>query len=345
MATAMLVAPQGQRRTAAVAGLAAGLLPDADIFLISPADPLFSLEYHRHFTHSFAFSPVMMLLAAGLANCVLRVFRRPAPFRSLLWPALVAVWSHIFCDLWTSYGTRAFWPFTDDRSALDWVSVIDPLLTLPLVVLVLVGLVRNRLRPIVMGLIWVGCYLTGAVLQQKRATAALEALMAASGHVPVRYTVKPSFGNIVVWRAIYEVGGFYHVAAIRCGAKVAIYEGERVAAVRVPSGNGPWELPHSSVPLPTGSVQVRDVARFAHFSDNWLAWHPEIPGVLGDMRYAQVPNRIAPLWGIRFDTSRPQEHVKMQMARRNDPQIWQTLWAMILGREIPAVPSAALSPK
>lgn len=327
VACALVVTKPENRRAASLAGLAGGLLPDADIFLFSKGDPLFALEFHRHFTHSFAFSPVMMLLAAGIAGLILCLFRRPPRWKALLVPALIAVWSHIFCDLWTSYGTRAFWPFTDARSALDWVSVIDPVVTLPLLVLAIIALVRNSTRLAIWGLGWVALYLGMAVIQKSRAESALAALVAERGQIAVRATVKPSFGNILLWRAIYEENGIYHADAIRCGfGPVQICEGATVTRVVLPSRDAAWES------LPAGSIQLGDLFRFAHFSDQWIAWHPTEPNVIGDLRYAQLPNEISPLWGIKFDRASPEKHVQMTTHRRTDSAAWKELWDMICGR-------------
>ena len=47
-----------------IAGLAGGMLPDADVFLQGLSDPALPWELHRHFTHAIAMAPVMGLLAA-----------------------------------------------------------------------------------------------------------------------------------------------------------------------------------------------------------------------------------------------------------------------------------------
>jgi inner membrane protein len=91
------------RRAAALAGLAGGLLPDADVLLRSASDPLFTLEYHRHFTHSFAFAPVIALMGAIIASLILRAFRHTVPWQWLIFPALLGGLSHIFCDRTTSF--------------------------------------------------------------------------------------------------------------------------------------------------------------------------------------------------------------------------------------------------
>jgi len=44
----------------------AGLLADSDVLIHSSSDPLLTIEYHRHFTHSVFFVPIGVLLAAAV---------------------------------------------------------------------------------------------------------------------------------------------------------------------------------------------------------------------------------------------------------------------------------------
>ena len=37
-------------------------------------------------------------------------------------------------DAATSYGTRLFWPFSDERAGWDWIAIVDPAFTVPLLV-------------------------------------------------------------------------------------------------------------------------------------------------------------------------------------------------------------------
>ena len=49
-------------RIASVCGFFGGLAPDLDILIKSSTDPLLSLEFHRHFTHSIFFVPLGALI-------------------------------------------------------------------------------------------------------------------------------------------------------------------------------------------------------------------------------------------------------------------------------------------
>lgn len=310
----------------ALAGLAGGLLPDVDIFFTSKSDPLFNIEYHRHFTHSVVLSPLMALLAAGITWLLL--FRQRAAFRSLFWPAWVAVLSHIFCDLWTSYGTRAAWPFTDTRYALHWISVVDPLLTLPLIAMVLWAVWRLRQRAVWLGLIWTTAYLTLGIVQKQRAAAALESWVTEQGNEAAvwRTQVKPSFANLIVWRALAEKNGRLQVFAIRCGLGAPVFlpgESTRMFADA--------EAARQHYGLPVDSGQARDIRRFHHFSDGWVGPHPEDPSVLADLRYAALPNEVAPMWGIRMKPDQPGATIDWVSRAGLNDRPWGKLWAMISG--------------
>lgn len=319
MAVAVCVVPRESCRQAAVVGFLAGEFPDLDIFLRSDQDPLFALEMHRHFTHSLLLAPV---IGAAMAWLVLRWQRwrgRACAFTHLLLAGVLAALSHGLCDVWTSYGTRWYWPFAETRVAWDLISVIDPLFTVPLLLPVCLA-IKRRARPWAAGaLLWAMFYLTCCFLQQQRVTNEARAEALRSGHEPHRLTVKPSFGNIIVWRALYEQDGVAHVLCYRATAEMKLLGKTRATLVR------PAELRD----IAPGSVLAKDIDRFAHFSDDWLGWHPQQQGVLGDLRYAMRPDAVSPLWGIVVDASRPQYHAPFATFRRTRDESWKVLWRMI----------------
>lgn len=329
VACALALAGRGvPRRQVALAGLAGGWLPDADVLLKSATDPLFQIEYHRHFTHSVAFSPVLAVLGAGVAWLLARWFRQRAGWRVLVWPAWVAVLSHLFCDWWTSYGTRLGWPFSDTRAALHWVSVVDPLLTLPLLGSVLWAVGTRRVRPVGWGLVWVGCYLGLAVVQQQRAQAVLDEWVEKRGGDPAawRATVKPSFANIVVWRALVVENDTLQVMAIRCGlGRPKVWVGQRAPLFASP------EAAARQLGVAAGSRQARDIERFFHFSDRWVGLFPGQARTLGDLRYAALPNEVAPMWGIRLPEGNSEAAVEWISAAGLNDRPWGRLWRMIRG--------------
>ena len=60
---ACAVSNKNNVKVAAICGLVGGLVPDLDILIKSEQDSLLSVEYHRHFTHSLFFVPIISLIA------------------------------------------------------------------------------------------------------------------------------------------------------------------------------------------------------------------------------------------------------------------------------------------
>ena len=99
---------------AAVVGALAGMAPDLDIALRSTNDPLFALEFHRHFTHALIFIPVGALICSLVFY---RFFRKRLRFAEIYLFALFGYGSHGLLDACTTYGTMLLWPFSDMRVA------------------------------------------------------------------------------------------------------------------------------------------------------------------------------------------------------------------------------------
>lgn len=125
-------------RTATIIFLVSALIPDIDHFSLRLAGPLAYLKYHRGFTHSIVGSFVIAAAIALIASFIKPVKERMA------WPtvflfSLLGIYSHIFLDLITSYGTQVFFPFSHERYSFDLVFIIDfyftALLFIPLLIM------------------------------------------------------------------------------------------------------------------------------------------------------------------------------------------------------------------
>lgn len=278
-------------------GAAAALAPDLDILIRSSTDPLLALEYHRHFTHSLVFAPIGGMLCALPAWLLCRSW---LSLRVCVLTALLGYVSHLLLDACTSYGTSLFWPFTAERIAFDLVSAVDPLFTLPLLGFTAWGVLRRRPVLVFVGL---GCalgYLGVGKIQESRAEHALQEFAAARGHAPERIDAKPSFGNTLVWRTIYEESGSFHIDAVRVGLVPRVFPGESVPKLDV-ARDFPWLRPDMQ--------QWRDVERFRALAAGYLAVDGEDANRIEDIRYSLVPNRADAFWGIELDSaSQPEAH-------------------------------------
>lgn len=315
----------GRSREAAGAGLLgflAGMAADLDVLIRSSTDPLLFLEYHRQFTHSLVFIPIGGLLCALVLHGLIGrrqgfSFRRSALFCTLGYS------THGLLDACTTYGTLLFWPFSDVRIAWNTVSIIDPLFTVPLMALVLLAGLRRRPALARVALVWALAYLGLGAWQRHEAAELGRELAAARGHKPLRLEAKPSFGNILVWKVVYETADRFYVDAVRSGPAPRVYEGESVAKLAL-GRDLPW--------LDADSQQARDIERFRWFSNGYVALDPEHPNRVIDIRYSLLPNEVAPLWSIQLDPGAPATaHVAYLTHRGDAGSPAAALWDMLTG--------------
>lgn len=301
-------------------GFLAGMVPDLDVLIRSSSDPILFLEFHRQFTHSVLFIPVGGLACALVFHPVLGR-RAGVPFRSTWLFCTLGYGTHGLLDAFTSYGTLLWWPFGSERVAFSLVSVIDPLFTVPVLVLVILATVRRQKSFAIGALLWAGLYL-GAAMVQRNAAIEMGATLAASrGHTPLRLDAKPSFGNILIWKIIYATEDRFFVDAARPTFAPRVFPGESVRKLDVGR-----DFPG----LDGHSQQARDIERFSVFSDDFLAQDPLVPDRIVDLRYSMVPNEIDALWSIAIATTAdPDTHVTFQTHRRNAKESIARLWSMM----------------
>ncbi len=186
------------------------------------------------------------------------------------------------------------------------------------------GAIKRTPVPARIGLALALLYLLLGMGQRDRAETVAMGLAQARGHVPTRIEAKPTLGNLVLWRVLYEADGQFYVDGVRVGFCTAprAYVGGSVARFS----------PEKLAGLQPNSVLARDIARFAWFSQGFVAQYPQRPEILGDIRYAMLPNDLVPLWGIEMDLARQDRHVDFITFRRVDRATRQAFWAMLRGR-------------
>ena len=292
-------------RLASLIGFCAPLLADADALIRSADDPLLFLEFHRHFSHALLFIPFGALIASLLLWPLLR---KRLAFKRIFLYALLGYATAGFLDASTSYGTHLLWPLSDERTAWSIISIFDPVFSLALIIAIIFAAVKYKPLAARFGLLFAAAYLSFGVIQHDRAESLAQLQAVQRGHITERLIVKPTMGNLLLWRSVYETDGMYYVDAVRVG----LADGGKVF-----TGNSAqaFDINRDLPQLTDQMVIYRDIKRFEFFSDNFLAWHPERPNVLGDVRYAMLPTSIRPLWGIELDLDSPNEHVTFNTYR------------------------------
>ena len=311
-----------QLRLATAVGFAAGLLPDADGLIRTDSDPLLFLEFHRHFTHALVFIPI----GAALATLLLWPFvRYRLPVLHLYGYALLGYAMAGVLDACTSYGTHLFWPFTEQPVAWGIIAIVDPVFSLTLLVALGIGLYSRRTVAARVGLALAGAYLVFGIWQQQRVETAALALAADRGHRVERLVVKPTIGNLLLWRSLYVAEETIHADAIRVApmGEPRIYPGRQRQLLRA-EDTPQWTAM---------GLSPKDVERFARFADDLLVQHPTRPAMIGDARFAMLPTTLRPLWGIEPDSASP-AGVRFVADRTMSRQQRQQFIDMLLGRRL-----------
>lgn len=304
-------------------GFLTGMVPDLDVLIRSDVDPLFTLEYHRHFTHSLLFIPIGSLLCATLFYWLFAK-RKGLSFKQTYIYCILGYATHGLLDACTTYGTQLLWPFSDMRVAWNTVSIIDPVFTLPLLVLIIAAAVKKSRLIAHSALAWLCLYCLFGVIQRERAEAVGLHLAESRGHIPTKLEAKPSFANLIVWKVVYSTENHYYVDAVRVGVGATIIEGEKIDKLDVKK-TFPW--------LDPDSQQAKDIERFRWFSNGYLALSPYHPNRVIDIRYSLLPDEIRGLWGIELDPSAGSDkHVSYEVNRQRDSSTFKRLWAMITGQ-------------
>lgn len=306
----------------AIIGALAGMAPDLDIMLRSTDDPLFALEFHRHFTHSLIFIPFGALLCSLVFYKLFAKGWKLSFAQTYIW-SLLGFATHGLLDACTSYGTQLLWPFSNFRVAWDTISIVDPFVTIPLIALVVLASRRKARRYAVIAVVWIAVYFEFSYTQHERAIAAGYEQATKRGLDLVSLEAKPSFANILVWKVIYETADKYHVDAVKVGfADPVVWQGDSIDKLDI-DRDLPW--------LDKSSQQAKDIERFRWFSGGYIALDKGSPYRVIDIRYSMLPQEIDPLWGIVLsNTAKPDDHIVYYNNRDNSPAVIKRFWTMLV---------------
>jgi inner membrane protein len=303
-------------RGAALIGFAAGMAADLDIFIPSGSDPVAGMIYHRQITHSLIFIPL-----GGLLSSLLFVWWKQFKGyrREVIGAAIVAYATHGLLDAFTSYGTLLFWPFSNQRIAWDLLGIVDPMVTVPLLIGMFWTIFASRPRAARIALMFFVAYVCFGGWQHYRASSAQRTVVDAREHVIEHGRVMPAPGALVMWRSVYRSGEEIHVDGVRVP-----YIGETL----VRSGGSAPVARFAN--LPEAVQSHPDIARafevFTWFADGFVTPVDGNATILGDQRFSADFSSITPLWGMDFGTSGPRRW-RPTDAGRGDfaARLWRSL--------------------
>ncbi|NNJ54688.1 MAG: metal-dependent hydrolase [Bacteroidia bacterium] len=143
-------------------GAIAGTIPDLDIIANFFVDDLTGNEMHRGFSHSILFS---VLFAPILGWLIHRLYKNKpeATSKEWSWLAFWALFTHPLLDCHTTWGTQLLWPLPY-KLAWNNIFVVDPLYTLPFLILLIIAAFYKRTSSTRRKLNWAGILVSSSYL-------------------------------------------------------------------------------------------------------------------------------------------------------------------------------------
>ena len=184
-------------------GAVCGSLPDFDV-VAGAFGEWQGLVHHRGISHSLLALPLASPLIGWIGW---RMAKRRGALVDWMALAFFALVTHPLLDTATAYGTQLLAPLSRMRFAIDAVSIIDPVYTVPLLIAVLLGTLRRV--PLVISqrfaqvtLVVTTLYLCFGFVQSQRALAEGLEQLRAQGFRVQRARAFPTLANVLAFRIV-----------------------------------------------------------------------------------------------------------------------------------------------
>jgi inner membrane protein len=199
-------------RKAAVWGAALGTLPDLDVF-IPYANAVADFTYHRGFSHSLI---VHLIASPFIVWLILKIHQGTKRYKKH-WFGLVflCLSTHAILDSFTVYGTQLLWPLSEYPFGVSNLFIIDPLVTLPLLVGIVVALwprinSNTAKRFNLIGLSLAGLYMSWTLGAKVYIDNKVQTALAERNIVSGAYVSTPAPFNSLLWRIVVMSGDEYY---------------------------------------------------------------------------------------------------------------------------------------
>ncbi|MFQ5355488.1 MAG: metal-dependent hydrolase [Mariprofundaceae bacterium] len=286
------------------------MAPDADYVLRLFSDIAY-LKYHRGLSHSILLLPLWIWLCYS----IIPKQRRKNPVMPWLIAAVLGL--HIFLDVITSYGTMLLSPFTDQRFTLDLVFIIDPLLTLTLLIplLLMYAWPKHAQQLCITGLLSMLLYLCLTYSNQKQALDILQREQPRAEY----HSALPLPFSPFRWQLIATYHDHYQRAAV-----------DLQPAFQGSSPLFPKEFTQrlsGLIQTPAG-IKWQQLASMTSIQDidklpgvNFYKWFARFPVVL------QKNDELLEFADLRFYTGRLEDsHFRLELNMADSPEAW-LIWS------------------
>lgn len=282
-------------------GFVAGNFADLDV-LIRNSNPLTQIVYHRQFTHSLLFSPLGALLVTLI---FLSIFTKLRPHFLLIGLAsFLAYLSHIFLDVCTSYGTEIFWPFSDERVALGFLPIVDPVFTITALIGAIFAYRCRAIYSWMLPLVFLGLYITFGSVQHNRVVEALKKSVSVDQSKVKKFNAIPMVGQLYIWHGFYQKNNKIYSYIVNVPYLGAAY----LTKKRVYSRYIKLELPGW---VKSDKKLMAAYHTFSRFSDHYLVAISQKPLIIANARYIRSINPSVFIWSLRFSKNQRKKQVDL----------------------------------
>jgi inner membrane protein len=201
-------------------GAIGGTIPDLDVFIgkILYQNEIQAMAFHRGFMHSLLFAVVAAFLFGWFAYKLYNTRKRKETTtqKDWIWLFFLSIFTHPLLDCFTPYGTQLFAPFSDYRVALNAISVVDPIYTVPFLICMLVVLFLKKTNPKRLkwtkaGIYISSCYMLFTLGVKFYIDTVFEKSFKKAGISIDRFSAQPSIFNSILWYAVAETKDKYHL--------------------------------------------------------------------------------------------------------------------------------------
>jgi len=199
-------------RKAAVWGAILGTLPDLDVFLPYGGD-VEAFTYHRGFSHSLLVHLLISPLIVWLAQYI---HKDTSQFKNRwFWLVFLCLSTHAILDSFTVYGTQLLWPITEHPFAISNMFIIDPLVTIPLLVGVVMVLLPHtqqttKARANALGLFVSSVYMGWSLIGKLVVNNTVQSALAKQNIQPQHYISTPAPFTTLLWRIVVVAENEYY---------------------------------------------------------------------------------------------------------------------------------------
>lgn len=192
-------------RWGAVAGAFLNTFPDLDLLVSGLTDAKKYIVFHRAHTHALFYQFFYCFALAALFYYLFK--KKHVSYTYWLVVALANVFSHSLMDICTNYGTRLFLPFSRELVAFNNMAILDLVLTLPILLLLIIGISFRNNSPyrqsfISILLLYTIGYFSYSFVNKAVVNRVFEQSVKDNQIRPTRFMSNPTILNNFLWYAI-----------------------------------------------------------------------------------------------------------------------------------------------